>query len=223
MKQDVIISPNVEQLYEQVQVVIEKSRAAAYRAANISMVQAYWNIGRLIVEEEQKGEQKAEYGKQIIDGLSFRLQRQYGRGFDKTNIWNMRKFHRIFPILDAVRQELGWTHYRLLMRVEKEPARQFYLDETIAGNWSTRTLERQINSLYYERMLMTSKEGRPAVKQGAESKKVTMQPQDIIKDPFVLDFLDLKPPHDFQEKTLEQALINKLQDFLLELGRGFSF
>jgi DUF1016 N-terminal domain len=160
MKQDVIISPNVEQLYEQVQVVIEKSRAAAYRAANISMVQAYWNIGRLIVEEEQKGEQKAEYGKQIIDGLSFRLQRQYGRGFDKTNIWNMRKFHRIFPILDAVRQELGWTHYRLLMRVEKEPARQFYLDETIAGNWSTRTLERQINSLYYERMLMTSKEGR---------------------------------------------------------------
>jgi hypothetical protein len=101
------------------------------------MVQAYWNIGRLIVEEEQRGEQKAEYGQQLIEGLSNRLQKQYGRGFDKTNLRNLRKFYGIFSKVDALRQELSWTHYRLLMRVDKEPARQFYLEETIAGNWST--------------------------------------------------------------------------------------
>lgn len=223
MKQDLVITRNIEQLYKQVQEIIETSRTAACRAVNISMVQAYWNIGRLIVEEEQKGEQKAAYGKQIIDGLSKRLQKQYGKGFDNTNVWNIRRFYSVFPILDALRRELSWTHYRLLMRIEKEPARQFYLEETIAGHWSTRTLERQINSLYYERMLMSSKEGRPAVKQEAEGKKEIIQPQDIIKDPFVLDFLDLKPKHGFHERTLEQALMDRLQDFLLELGRGFSF
>jgi predicted nuclease of restriction endonuclease-like (RecB) superfamily len=197
MKQELSVTQSIEQLYQQVQTVIETSRATVYRAANTAMVQAYWNIGRLIVEEEQKGDQKAGYGQQIIEGLSNRLQKQYGKGFDKTNLWNLRKFYGIFPKVDALRQELSWTHYRLLMRVEKEPARQFYLEETIASNWSTRTLERQINSLYYERMLMSGQEDRPAVKQEAEGKKEVMQPGDIIKDPYVLEFLNLPPNYRF--------------------------
>jgi predicted nuclease of restriction endonuclease-like (RecB) superfamily len=122
-----------------------------------------------------------------------------------------------------LRDELGWTHYRLLLKVEKTEARQFYIEETIAGNWNTRTLERQINSLYYERLLMSGKEDRPAVKQEAFDKVEAMQPKDIIKDPYVLEFLALQPNHAFYERELEQSLINKLQEFLLELGRGFSF
>ena len=217
------ISRSIEQLYQQVQTVIETSRETVYRAANVSMVQAYWNIGRLIVEEEQRGEQRAEYGESIIDGLSMRLQKRYGKGYNKSNLWYMRQFYQTFNNLHAVRGELSWTHYRLLLKVEKEGPRQFYLEEAIAGNWSTRTLERQINSLYYERMLMSGKEGRLPVRQEAEDKKEAIQPQDIIKDPYVLEFLDLPANHRFYEKELEQGLIARLQYFLLELGRGFSF
>lgn len=223
MKQDLPLIRSIEQLYQSIQEIIETSRATVYRMANSSVVQAYWNIGRLIVEEEQKGEQRAEYGRQIIDGLSKRLQKGYGKGYTPTNLKYMRQFYRLFEKSHALRDELSWTHYRLLLKVEKEESRQFYMEETIASHWNTRTLERQINSLYYERMLMSGKEGRPAVKQEAESKKEVAQPKDIIKDPYVLEFLDLKSNHRFYERALEQALIDKLQNFLLELGRGFSF
>ena len=223
MKQDLSIVRSIEQLYKQVLSIIETSRAAIYNAANVSMVQAYWRIGKLIVEEEQKGEQRAEYGKQIVEGLSKRLQAEYEKGYNKSNLWYMRQFYQTFNNLHALRGELTWTHYRLLLKVEKEGSRKFYLEEAIASNWSTRTLERQINSLYYERMLMSGKEGRPAVKQEAEGKKEVMQPRDIIKDPYVLEFLNLPPNYRFYEKELEQGLIAKLQYFLLELGRGFSF
>jgi len=127
------------------------------------------------------------------------------------------------PKVNALRSELSWTHYRLLLKVEKNDARDFYMQEAIEGNWNTRTIERQINSLYYERMLLTQKKGKGLVKAEAESKKEIMHPGDIIKDPYVLEFLNLKPNTDFYEKELEQALIDKLQEFLLELGKGFSF
>lgn len=216
-------SRTIETLYSNVKQIIEEARNKVYRAANFAMVQAYWHIGKLIVEEEQKGKQRAEYGEQLIEELAGRLASEYGKGFDRTNVWNMRKFYSIFPILDAVRQELSWTHYRLLMRVEREDTRTFYMQEAVECRWSTRTLERQINSLYFERMVMTRKEGRPLVKAEAESKKEVMQAKDIIKDPYVLEFLDLKSNTDFYEKELEQAIIDQLQEFLLELGKGFCF
>ena len=210
-------------LYENVKQIIEEARDNAYRAANSAMVQAYWHIGKLIIEEEQNGKGRAGYGEGIIKRLSGRLTKSYGKGFDERNLWYMKQFYQTWPKVNALRSELSWTHYRLLLRVERGDARAFYIQESIEGNWSTRTLERQINTLYFERMVMTRKEGKALVKAEAEGKKVAMQARDIIKDPYVLEFLDLKPNTDFYEKEIEQGLIDKLQDFLLELGKGFSF
>ena len=211
----------IESTYQTIKEVLEQARAQSYRAVNFAMVQAYWNIGRIIVEEEQKGKTKADYGKQLIAELAKRLKADFGKGFDQSNLWHMRSFYLSFPILDAVRRELVWTHYRLLLRVERQEVRQFYLDECIAANWSTRQLERQINSFYYERLLSSRNKG--LVK--AEIKKLEPgpTPQDIIKDPYVLEFLGLKESKAYLENELEQGLINKLHDFLLELGKGFSF
>ena len=133
---------SIEILYRDIKKIIEDARDTVYRTANFSMVQAYWNIGRLIVEEEQNGKKRADYGKQLIEELAVRLTAEYGKGFDRTNVWNMRKFYIAFPILDALRQELTWTHYRLLMRIEREDAIKFYIQEAIECSWGTRTLER---------------------------------------------------------------------------------
>jgi predicted nuclease of restriction endonuclease-like (RecB) superfamily len=217
------IVPSLERLYNDVRSIIETARANAYRAVNFSMVQAYWEIGRTIVEKEQEGGSRADYGSRLLISLSDRLTADYGRGFDESNLRNMRMFYLRYQKRDALRPELSWTHYRILMRVEKESAREFYLQECVEGNWSTRQLERQINSLYFERILMSSKQGRPLVKKEADDKKEVMQAEQIIKDPYVLEFLNMNPNISFYEKEIEQALIDKLQGFLLELGKGFSF
>ena len=211
----------IESTYQTIKEVLEQARAQSYRAVNFAMVQAYWNIGRIIVEEEQKGKVKAGYGRQLINELAERLKADFGKGFDPSNLWHMRSFFLAFPILDALRRELTWTHYRLLLKVERPDVRKFYLDECIATNWSTRQLERQINSFYYERLLSSRNKG--LVK--AEIKKLEPgpTPHDIIKDPYVLEFLGLKESKDYIETDLEKALIDKLHDFLLELGKGFSF
>lgn len=214
----------IDKLYNNIREIIEQARSSVYRSANFAMVQAYWHIGKLIIVEEQSGKQRAAYGKQIIESLANRLTSEYGKGFNRSNLWYMRQFYATFEKLHALRGELSWTHYRLLLKVESEDARAFYMQESIACNWATRTLERQINSLYFERMVMTkAKEGKKLIKAEAESKKEVMQPKDIIKDPYVLEFLDLKSDSKFYEQTLEQAIIDKLQDFLLELGKGFCF
>lgn len=187
------------------------------------MVQAYWQIGKLIVEEEQKGKKRAEYGSFLLKELLEQLTTEYGKGFDESNLRHMRGFYSSFPIQDALRPELSWTHYRLLLKVDREDAKDFYLQESIDGNWSTRTLERQINSLYFERMMLTPVRKRGLIKKEADSKKEKTQASDIIKDPYVLEFLDLKSKAGFYEHDLEQAIIDKLQDFLLELGKGFCF
>jgi predicted nuclease of restriction endonuclease-like (RecB) superfamily len=214
---------NIESLYSHIRNILEEARNKVYRAANFAMVQAYWQIGKSIVEEEQKGQGRAEYGKELIKKLSTKLRTEYGKGFTESNIKYMRQFYNTFKKSHALRGELSWTHYRLLLKVEEEQARKFYMTEAIECNWSTRTLERQINSLYFERMVMSSKEGRPLVKEEAESKKVNMKVRDIIKDPYVLEFLDLKPNTSFYEQELEQAIIDQLQAFMLELGKGFCF
>lgn len=214
-------SQTIDGLFNAISQIIEEARNTVYRTANFAMVQAYWNIGRAIVEEEQKGKERAEYGQKIIKHLSKNLTKKYGKGFDKTNLWHMRNFYRNFPKIDALSRELSWTHYRLLLKVENDKARQFYMQEAIDCNWSTRSLDRQIGNLYYDRMLMSK--NSKVVKAEADEKTDRQQPQDIIKDPYVLEFLGLKDNTDFRESELEQAIIDKLHDFLLELGKGFAF
>ncbi len=207
--------------YQKVADTLQTARTQAGYAVNSAMVEAYWEVGRQIVEEEQSGAHKAEYGKNILGYLSKRLTKEYGTGYDRTNLQHMRRFFLTFENCDAVRRELSWTHYRSLLRVEKPQAREFYIAEAISNNWGTRALDRQINSLYYERILSSGKR-EPVVDEMKEYTR-KLHPEDILKDPYVLEFLQLKENKSFVESELEQALIDKLQEFLLELGKGFAF
>ncbi len=184
------------------------------------MIEAYWNIGKKIIEK-QGGKDKAEYGLGLIKELSTQMTKDFGKGFTVTNLKYMRQFYLTFPNGHALRGELSWTHYRSLMRVENEKARNFYLEEAIKSAWSTRQLDRQINSFFYERLL--SSKNKEEVSQTIINLEKGATPGDIIRDPYVLEFLGLVPNTDFYESDLEQALITHLQKFLLELGRGFSF
>jgi predicted nuclease of restriction endonuclease-like (RecB) superfamily len=206
---------------KEIQQILETARSNAYRAVNFAMVKAYWEIGRIIVEEEQKGEKRAEYGIALINELSKKLTEEYGKGFTKTNLKYMRTFYQKFKKGHALRAELSWTHYRLFLRIEEENARQFYLNETINSNWSTRELDRQINSLLYERLALSK--DKKGVLELAEKGQIIKNPEDLIKDPYVLEFLNLKENSKFQEKDVESLLIDNLKQFILELGKGFSF
>lgn len=187
------------------------------------MVVAYWEIGKRIVEHEQGGNAKAGYGEGLLKELSQKLTADFGKGFDERELRRIRQFFQTFPIWDALRPELSWTHYRLLMRVENEKSRNYYLAETIAQNWSSRALERQINSFYYERIL-SSKKDRTVIEEAQKATEaLAVLPEDFIKDPYVLEFLALPSGSGFLEKDLESAIMQKLQQFLLELGKGFSF
>lgn len=208
-------------IYTEIKDALLLSRNQAYTAVNSAMVQAYWQIGRIIVEHEQNGSLRAEYGKAVLQGLSERLTEEFGKGFDTRNLRNMRSFYLAFPIRNALRTELTWTHYRALLRVENEDARNWYIEECIRSGWSSRQLERQISTLYYERLLI-SRDKTPVIAEADELTK-PLAAENFIKDPYVLDFLDLKDYPALRESDLEQALIDKLQDFLLELGRGFCF
>lgn len=189
-------------------------------AVNSAMVNAYWNIGKQIYEACGESE-RAEYGKQLLQYLSDKLTAEFGKGFTVSNLRNMRQFFLTFQNRDAVRSELSWTHYRSLMRVNDEAAREFYLEETVKSGWSSRQLDRQINSFYYQRILASKDKDSVA----AEIDTLEPKPEyeKIIKDPYVLEFLDLPANEHFYESELEQALIDHLQKFLLELGRGYSF
>ena len=208
-------------IFEEVKKVLQEARNKVYKTANNAMVEAYWNIGRIIVEK-QSGNEKAEYGAALLKNLSKEMTKEFGKGFTIANLKNMRQFYLTFPKSYALRSELSWTHYRLLMRVENENARNFYIEETIKSNWSTRQLERQITTLFYERIL-SSKNKEKISQEIYKLEPKKNLPEDIIKDPYVLEFLGLPENIDFLEKNLEQLLINHLQKFLLELGRGFSF
>ena len=193
----------------------------AYRAINAAMVAAYWEIGRIIVEEEQKGQQRAEYGKGLLVELSQRLTADFGKGFDRTNIQQMRAFYLAYRIRDALRHELSWTHYRLLLRVERPEARAFYEAEAVNARWSTRELERQIHSLLFERLALSrDREGVLAL---AEKGHEIQQPADLIKDPYVLEFTGIPQQRGILGIGPRTGLIDKLREFLLELGKGFAF
>ena len=210
-----------EDIYSEIKETLLLSRNQAYSAVNFAMVQAYWQIGRIIVEHEQNGNVRADYGKSVLQELSGRLTKDFGKGFSVRTLQQMKKFYLVFPNTNALRSQLTWTHYRLLLSVENERARQWYMDEAIASAWSSRQLERQISTLYYERIL-ASKEQTP-VRDEAVELTAPLSVENFIKDPYVLEFLDLKDYPALRESDLEQALIDKLQEFLLELGRGFCF
>ena len=215
------VTPSFEGFYKRIKEILETTRTRIYQTVNFEMVQAYWNIGRIIAKEEQNGKERADYGSYLIENLSDRLTQEYGKGFTKSNLKYMRQFYQTFEKGHALRGELSWTHYRLLLKVENKSAREFYIEEAIRGNWSTRQLERQINSLFYERTLMSrDKKGMITDGRALQDK---MLPGDIIKDPYVLEFLDVRENEKLAERELESALIEKLQHFLLELGTGFSF
>ena len=212
---------NMEELYANVRSILASARQRAYAAINFAMVESYWLIGQQIVENELRGAARAEYGKGVLKELADRLTAEFGKGFDESNLRYMRLFYRSFPIRDTLRHELTWSHYRRLLSVENEQTRQWYMNEAADSVWSTRQLDRQISTLYYERLL-ASKEKAPVVDE-AKEKMAQLAPQHFIRDPFVLEFLDLKEYPALHESDLEKVLIDHLQQFLLELGRGFCF
>jgi len=203
--------------------VIAQARQKVLRAADTAQVQTYWQIGRHIVEFEQGGAARAAYGKSLLTALSETLTREFGKGFDASNLRYMRLFYQAFPIRDALRHELSWTHYRLLLRVDSPDAVKWYLREASEQNWSTRVLERQIGSLYYERLL-SSKDKTGMLAEGAALEPASSQTaRDFVRDPVLLEFLGLPETGRLLEEELESALMDKLQQFLLELGKGFAF
>lgn len=208
-------------IYSEIKETLLLSRGQAYSAVNFAMVQAYWHIGRIIVEHEQSGSLRAEYGKAVLQEVSARLQQEFGAGFSVRNLQQMKKFYVLFPNTNALRSQLTWTHYRALLRVEDDAARKWYEEECVRSGWSSRQLERQISTLYYDRLLASR--DKAAVVAEANELLEPLGAENYIKDPYVLDFLDLKNYPALRESDLEQALIDKLQDFLLELGRGFCF
>lgn len=211
----------VEDLYAGIRKILANARQRAYSAVNFAMVESYWLIGQQIVEHEQHGEARADYGKGLLKELAAKLSVEFGKGFDESNLRYMRLFYRCFPIRDTLRHELTWSHYRRLISVENEQARIWYMNEAADSVWSTRQMDRQISTLYYERLL-ASKDKAPVVAE-AKQKMSELKPEQFIHDPFVLEFLNLKEYPALRESDIEQALIDHLQQFLLELGRGFCF
>jgi predicted nuclease of restriction endonuclease-like (RecB) superfamily len=201
--------------------IITESKERAIRSVDAERVRLYWNIGRKIYEEEQGGKERAEYGAYLIKTLSNELQPQFGSGFSVRQLERYRQFYRTFPIASTLRTQFSWSHYKTLISIENQDKREFYIAETEKNNWTARQLERQINSQLFERLLISN--DVQSVLAVARAEKQPSDAKDIIKDPMVLEFLGLKREAAYYEHTLESALITHLQEFLLELGNGFSF
>jgi len=208
--------------YENIRATVLTAKGKVYTAINFAMVEAYWEIGKEIFTAQGENE-RAEYGKGLIEYLSKALTVEFGRGFTITNLRNMRQFYLMFRNRYTLCSELSWSHYRLLMRIDDEARRAFYLKECAESNWSVRQLERQINSFFYERLIATQESGKMAVRNEIQLLEPVIDPKYILKDPYILEFLDLKENKSYFEKDIEQGLIDNIQEFLLELGKGFSF
>jgi predicted nuclease of restriction endonuclease-like (RecB) superfamily len=225
--ENVSLPPEISRLYDQVRAILDTARNNAARSVNREMVRTYWAIGQAIVEQEQQGQERAGYGERLIASLATRFRADGLKGFGTRNLWWMREFYLKMPILHALRAELSWTHYRLLLKVEDPEARAFYEREAAQGRWSTREMERQIGSLSYERALLSRDKAAALAQSRRQTEKY--QARDFVKDPYVLEFLQLPELPSASgigaasEAELEAALLAHLQEFLLELGRGFSF
>lgn len=201
--------------------IIAQSRENAVRAVDFQRVLMYWHIGKRIFEEEQQGQERADYGAYLIKSLAQQLQPEFGSGFSARQLERYRQFYRTFPIASALRTQLNWTQYKSLISINDPDKREFYIAESIKNHWSSRQLERQINSNLYERLLLSN--DKASVLAVANNQLIPSDPKQIIKDPMVLEFLGLQRESAYYEKDLEQAIITHLQEFLLELGNGFSF
>jgi predicted nuclease of restriction endonuclease-like (RecB) superfamily len=197
-------------LLTSVKEIIENARGNVYRSANSIVLQMYWQIGQLIVMDEQQGNAKAIYGQKVLKQLAIQLTLEFGKGFDERNLNNMRAFYNAFPIWNAVRTELSWTHYRLISRVEDEQSRIQYMNHAIDENWDTRTLDRNIRTQYVGRLI-------------APQTDKDLKSRHIVKDPYILEFLGFSMDTNVSENKIETAIINHLQKFLMELGKGFAF
>ena len=221
-----VVAP--DSLYRSVRKVIQEAQGVVSRVANWAMVESNWRIGFLIVEDEQKGKRKAEYGKAVLKDLASRLTAEYGSGYDERNLRYMRSFYLAFPIRNALRSELSWTHYRSLIGVDDPIAREWYMNECIASSWGTRVLDRQIATQSYERLLSDANPDRRRKRKELlltklPDKPKSLVPADFIKNPMLLEFLSLPAEVKIRETKLESALISHLKDVLMELGRGFCF
>ncbi len=217
----------VDSLHGDIRRVLDEARRHVRQTVNDAMVQAYWHIGRLIVENEQGGVARAAYGAKLLPELSQRLTAEYGKGFSPQSLWNFRQFYIEFPILSTAWRELRWSHFKLLMRVKDAKARDWYAAETISQGWSVQALDRQISTLYYERLLSSQNTSAEEAVRGEANALIAAQaandPRDFIRDPYVLEFLGAQPGATLYESELESGLIAQLQSFLLELGKGFAF
>ena len=208
-------------LIDSIGLLLEHGRKQAYRAIDSILVKTYWEIGKQVVEYEQEGREKAEYGSALLVNLSKDLKLRYGKGFSRSNLYLMRQFYLKYPIIQTASGKLSWSHYSELLSIDDDMARQFYEKQSIKENWSVRELKRQINSSLFQRIAL-SKDKKGVLKISRQG-IVLDEANDIVKDPYVLEFLNIPEHYRYSEKELEEKIIDNLQMFLLELGRGFSF
>ena len=217
-----IVKANLtEQFISDIRTIILSARESAIRSVDTVRVQMYWKLGERIFIEEQKGQDRAEYGAYLLQNIAMEIEKEFGSGFSVRQLERARQFYRTYPIATALRTQLNWYQYRLLIQIDDKDKREYYELEANNNNWTGRELERQINSGLYERLLLSN--DKKAVLEVARKERIPESPTEIIKDPMVLEFLGLRPEATYYEKDLERALITNLQAFLLELGNGFSF
>ena len=220
MNETEIFDNNGQETYRSIRNSVIAAQGKVYAAVNSAMVNAYWEIGEQIYRACGEND-RAEYGKNLLQYISDRLTVEFGKGYTVRNLRNMRQFYLMFPIRHTLCTELSWSHYRVLMRISDKTARDFYTEECAKSAWSVRQLERQIHTMYYQRLLASrDKESVAAEIQTTEPKP---EYEKAVKDPYVMEFLQIKPDTHVYESDIEQALLDHLQEFLLELGRGFSF
>lgn len=215
------IQGNINIFLDDIRVIIDSARSNAVRSVDFCRVQMYWQMGKRIFEEEQQGKDRADYGSYLIKNLAKQLQPEYGSGFGVRQLEMCRRFYRLYPIANALRSQLNWTQYRMLIQIPDKDKREYYELETVNNCWTAREMERQINSQLYERLLLSNdKESVLAV---ARKERIPQSPLEIIKEPMYLEFLGLERQPAYYEKDLESAIITHLQHFMLELGQGFTF
>lgn len=210
----------VNNVFNNIKKLVINSRNKTYNIVNTEMLNLYWNIGKVIMEIQQ-GDERASYGDAVIDKLSQKLTNEFGKGFSARNLRTMRKFYLMYPIWKTVSTKLSWSHYLELIKIEEKIKRKFYLNECINSKWSVRELQRQRDSLLYERLVLSS--DKKKIIELSEKGQILKTSKDLVKDPFVLEFLDIKENTNYLESDLEKNILEHLKEFLLELGKGFSY
>ncbi len=223
MNEHAVPSADLQPLLATLGQLIAQARQQAVRAVDVIQVQTCWDLGRHIVEFEQGGAERAAYGQRLLPTLADSLTSEFGKGFDERNLRHMRAFYLAFPIRNALRTELSWTHYRSLLKLDNAEARTWYMHEAASQNWSTRALDRQMGTLYYERLLASRDRAAVQTEASHQTAALAATPREFVRDPVLLEFLGLPNAGRLLETDLEQALMDQLQGFLLELGKGFAF